>query len=239
MFSDETPVESRKRLATDEVGHGFRRKCDGDETPPRKPYPCCAATDQAGDTYQHLREQYILTAEYVALAYLPITQRREMATGHVVHVHKVEPGVDKGRDAALGGFDDDPACRRGSHIARADWRRGIDDHGGKASFRHHGLHQSFGRDFAALVGADPLLLAEWEALVRRGPIGSQGERRNAAGVDDALDARPYRLLHEVAGPFDVHHKNLGRVARPEAVIGRYVKNVTDAGDRALERFSIS
>src|SRR5260370_1183917 len=160
MFSHVNPVQSRKRLASHEVGHGFSSKCDRDESPPRKPYPCCAATDQAGDTYQHLREQYILTAEYVALAYLPITQRREMATGHVVHVHKVEPGVDKGRDAALGGFDDDPACRRGSHIARADWRRGIDDHGGKASFRHHGLHQSFGRDFAALVGADPLLLAE-------------------------------------------------------------------------------
>src|SRR5258708_12361175 len=118
MFSDETPVESRKRLATNEVGHGFSRKCDRDESPPRKPYPCCAATDQAGDTYQHLREQYILTAEYVALAYLPITQRREMAAGHAVHVHKVEPGLHTGRATPLAAPADHPTCPRGPPIPR-------------------------------------------------------------------------------------------------------------------------
>src|SRR5260370_36146657 len=100
MFSHVNPVQMRKRLASHEVGHGFSSKCDRGESPPRKPYPCCAATDQAGDTYQHLREQYILTPEYVAVAYLPITQRREIAAGHAGRVRTVELGLDKDRGAA-------------------------------------------------------------------------------------------------------------------------------------------
>jgi len=67
---------------------------------------------QFGNVAQHLREQDILPAEDVALADLPLMQRREVAAGHIVHMHKVEPGIDESGNAAPGGFDDDPAGGR-------------------------------------------------------------------------------------------------------------------------------
>ena len=45
-------------------------------------------------------------------------------------------------------------------------------------------------------------------------VRPRGNGRNAASVDHTLDARPYRLLHEVAGPFDIRGKDLAGVARP-------------------------
>src|SRR5262249_54195633 len=67
----------------------------------------------------------------------------------------------------------------------------------------------------------------------------EAERGNAAGIDHALDPRPHRLLHEVAGAFDVRRIDFALVARPEAIVGRYVGNVADAGDRACERRPIA
>ena len=110
---------------------------------------------------------------------------------------------------------------------------------GKTAFRHHGLDQSFGRDLAAFVGADALIFAQRSGLVRGHPVGSHGDGRHAAGVDDALDARPHRLLHEDAGSLDVGGKDLAGVARPEAIIRRHMKNVAHAGYRAPDGFPVA
>jgi hypothetical protein len=44
----------------------------------------------------------------------------------------------------------------GAHIARADGRGWVDDHGGQALFGHHLLDQPFGHHLAALVDAGGL-----------------------------------------------------------------------------------
>ena len=98
MFCHVHSIAGRKRFAPGDVRHGFGNICDRDEGPPRQPHARRAAADQPGYIVQHLREQDILPAEDVALADPPTMQRREMAAGHVVHMHEVEPGIDEGRE---------------------------------------------------------------------------------------------------------------------------------------------
>src|SRR5437879_13292236 len=55
-------------------------------------------------------------------------KREKMARGNVIDVDDVEARVDIRGDAAGSGIEDDPARRRGFHIARPDRCRGVDDH---------------------------------------------------------------------------------------------------------------
>ena len=66
-------------------------------------------------------------------------------------------------------------------------RRRIDDHGRQPVPPDHGLDQTLGRDLAALVGADRLVFGERTVLGRGGAL-DELQGRDAAGVDDALDA---------------------------------------------------
>ena len=74
----------------------------------------------------------------------------------------------------------------------------------------HIFDQTFRDDLAFLVGADGLALRE-----RTGFVGwrvvPQFERRDAAGIDDALDAGSQRLLHDAARPFHVGSDDVVRV----------------------------
>jgi hypothetical protein len=49
-----------------------------------------------------------------------------------------------------------------------------------------GVDQPLGRDLAALVGADRRRLGERQRLIDRRAVRVERQRRDAAGVDDAL-----------------------------------------------------
>ena len=80
-------------------------------------------------------ERHVLAAQYVVLADPAALQRQQMALGHIVHMHQIEPGIDKGRHAPGRRFDDDPAGGRGLDVARTDRRGRRDDHRRQAFFR--------------------------------------------------------------------------------------------------------
>src|SRR5258705_363135 len=79
----------------------------------------------------------------------------------------------------------------------------IADRGRQLVLGDHALDQPLGGDLAALVDADRLGLVERERLVDRAAVAPHRQRRDAAGVDDALDAGAQRLLHHDAGAGDV------------------------------------
>lgn len=61
---------------------------------------------------------------------------------------------------------------------------------------------------------DRVGLGERQSLVHRQAFGIERQRRDAAGVNDALDPGTQRLGHDRAGAGDVDLRDLARVARP-------------------------
>ena len=99
---------------------------------------------------------------------------------------------------------------------------------GRRSRSHHAFDEALGGDLAALVGADRLVLCQRARLVGRAAIVSQLERRNARGVDDPLDAGIARGGHHDPRAIDVGAHDLVRVGRPQAVVGRDMKDIARA-----------
>ena len=157
------------------------------------------------------------------------------AGGDIVDMNEVQPRIDKGRNAAARRIEQDPTCRRRPDVARSDGRRWADDDRGQTITRDHLLDGTLGHGLAALVGTDRLVGRERGRLVdrRRGARDPQGG--NAARIDDAFDAGGQRLALEIQGPFDIGAYDLGRIARPQPIVGRDVKQVSDAFQGGLER----
>src|SRR3984957_14400036 len=181
-------VDGRKRFASGEARHRFGGISDRNGDGAGNAQPRRTPADQTRDVAEHVGKQHILAAENVTLAYGAASQRREMATGDVVDMNKIEPGVDEARHAAARRLDDDAAGGRRAYIAGANWRRGIDDDGGQSIAGHLRLDQSFGGDLAALVGADTLRFRERDGFVSRSTVVRPAERGDAACINDALDA---------------------------------------------------
>ena len=58
--------------------------------------------------------------------------------------------------------------------------------------------------------------------------GAQVEGRDRAGVDDPLEARAQRLLHDDAGALDIGAQEIVGGGRPEPVIGGGVNEIACA-----------
>ena len=205
----------------------------------RKAQPRRTAADHVGDFGQHIGQQHVLTAENVSLANHAALECGEVAFGDVIDVDEIESGIEKSGHTSARRFDDDAPGRRRLDVAGPDRRRGIDDHRRQRIVGDHGLDQPLGGDLAALVGADPLLHRERNCLVRRTAVGAQAKCRDAAGIDDALDAGAFRLLHDDARAVHIGGKNLVRIARPEPIVGRDMKHVADASHGAPYRFCVA
>ena len=190
-----------------------------------------------GDVEQHLTQRDVLAAEDVALADPAALQRREMARRDIVDVDEVQAGFDEGRHPAGGRFDDDAAGRRRLHVARPDRRRRIDDHGGQSVARDHVGDEILGDDLAALVGADRFGVRQVPGLVGEA-ASAQIEGRDRAGVDDPLDARAQRFLHDDAGALDIGAHDLVGGGRPEPVIGGGMNEIAHALERRRDRGAI-
>ena len=166
------------------------------------------------DLGKHIGERHVLAAENIAFADRAAFERRDMAFSDIVDMDQIEARIHEAGHAAARRFDDNTAGRRRPHVARPDRRRGIDDHRGKGIVGDHRLDQPFGGDLAALVGADPLVERQRHALIRRTAIGTQTQRRHAAGIDNTFGAGAQRLLHDDSRALDVVGENLVPVARP-------------------------
>ena len=160
-----------------------------------------------------------------------------MARRDVVDVDEVQAGLDERRHPAGRGFDDDAAGRRRLHVARPDRRRGIDDHRGKPVARDHVGDEVLGDDLAALVGADRFGCRQMPGLVGEA-AGAQVEGRDRAGVDDPLDARAQRLLHDDPGAFDIGAQEIVGGGRPEPVVGRGMNEIACAVERRRDRGAV-
>ena len=239
MLGHAQAVDRRKRFAAGESRHEFGGISDRHGGSMGNAQPRRAPADQAGDVAEHVGKQHVLAAENVAPADGPVAQRCEMSVGDVVDMNKIEPGVDEARHAAARRLDDDAAGGRRAHVAGADRRRGIDDDGRQSIAGHHRLDQSFGGDLAALVGADTLLFREWDGFVPRRAVVRPAERGDARGIDHALDAGAQRLLHHIACAVDIGGIDRAGVACPQAVVGRDMKDVTDAAHCPLHRVYVA
>ncbi len=145
-----------------------------------------------------------------------------MALGDVVDMDDVEAGIDEGRHAARRRLDDHPSGRRRLHVARADRRRGIDDDGrqpGAGQLAHHLLGEELGALVVAQHGGD----AAGRGLVGGAAVAAKAERRDAAGIDDALDPGRGCGPHQAARAVDIGAIERRRIAHPEAVVGRDVE----------------
>ena len=78
-----------------------------------------------------------------------------------------------------------------------------------------------------------------DGFVGRTAIVAQGQGGDAAGVDNALDAGAFCLLHHDARAVHIGGKNLAGVACPQPIIGCHVKDVADTGHGAAHRRCIA
>ena len=158
--------------------HALRRIGDRVEHRPRQPQPRRPPSDEAGDVGEHIGKEDVLAAEDIALADPAALERGDVTRRDVIDMGEVQPGVDEGRHASRRGLDDDAACRRRPHVARADRRRRVDDDGRQPVPTDHGLDQTFGRDLAALIGADRRSLGQRMVFGRGAALDElQGRRR--------------------------------------------------------------
>ena len=66
----------------------------------------------------------------------------------------------------------------------------------------------------------------------------QAERRDAAGVDHALDAGGQRLARQALRALDVGAQDFRRIARPQAIVGSDVEQVSHVLQGRLERAAV-
>ena len=100
-------------------------------------------------------------------------------------------------------LDDDAAGRRRLDVARADRRRRIDDHRRQAVARDHRPRPAARpRPCCACRRRSPRSRASGRVSSAGGRRRASFEGRDAAGVDDALDAGAQRLLHHDARALD-------------------------------------
>src|ERR1700675_4943859 len=186
------------------------------------------ASGQSGDVRKHLLQRQIFAAKNIPLADHTALQRQEMAVRDVVHVHEVQAGIDESGDLAGRRLHDDPPRRRRLYIAWTDRRRWIHDHRWQTIYRDHPLDRALRQHLAALVRADGLMglgrLRFIDDLARRTHL----QRGDAARVHDPLDPLGKRRAHGGLGAFQVGALDLARIARPDAVIGGNVQQVTHA-----------
>src|SRR6267143_1570008 len=83
----------------------------------------------------------------------PAIKREQVARSDVVYMHDVEPCIDVCRHPTGSGVEDDPARRRGLHIAGPDRCRGIHDDDWNALLRRI-AYQLFCQVLRPLVVAD-------------------------------------------------------------------------------------
>ena len=110
---------------------------------------------------------------------------------------------------AASALDNDAPSGRRLHIAGADGCGRVDDDSREPVLSHHLVDQTFSKDFALLVCADGLVFRKRVGFVDW-RIALYLERRDTAGVDDALDTGAQRLLHETSSAFKVGSENLVR-----------------------------
>ena len=93
---------------------------------------------------------------------------------------------------------------------------------------HQALDDTFGRYFAALVGADRLGFGQAARFVSGVFARARLQRGDGARVDDALDAGVAAAFHDRARAGHVVADDLVRIARPQPVIGGNMEDVTHA-----------
>ena len=160
-----------------------------------------------------------------------------MAVGNVIDMHQVEPGIDKGRHAPGGGFDNDAPRRRGLDVARTDGGGRRHDDGGKPLLPYQAFDFAFGHQLAALVGADHALWGVARALIHGGVAGLQG--RDGRRIDHPFHPGLQRCAHRGLGALEIVALNLARIACPEAIIGGDMEQVARAFKRRGHRLFIA
>ena len=118
-------------------------------------------------------------------------------------------------------------------------RRGGSDGAGREALPDHALHFTLGQHLAALVCADRFVAGHRRGLVDRRRGASYAQRRHAAGVDNPLHAGVARGGHGRHRAFDVGAHDLLGVRRPQPIIGRHMKQITDASHGAGHRRGVA
>src|SRR5438045_2477456 len=114
-----------------------------------------------------------------------------------------------------------------------DGRSGTYRDDGEASRREleRGL---LGQKLRPLIGAGHILQRAGLILVAQAAVG-HADAAYGAGVNDAFDAGRSRRLEQVARTVDVGPVELVRIASPEPIVSRDVKDEAASGDGARKR----
>ena len=185
------------------------------------------------DPGEDLSQRHILAPKDISLADPSLLGRGEVAFGYVIDMDDVEAGVDEGRHLAARGLDDQPAGRRRLDVAGSDGGGGVDDDDRQSAFPHELSHHLLGHEFRPLVGPDHVVHAARRLLIGRA-ARHQTQGRDAARIDDPLDASFQRRSQQVPGSLDIGAKHWCGIADPDPVIGRYVVHVLAPGDGARQ-----
>src|SRR5258708_23717810 len=100
----------------------------------------------------------ILPTQDIALPDLAALQRCDMSDSNVIHMGKIEAGVDKARHASGRCFHDDARSRRRLDVTGTDWSLRIDHHYRKFALSHQFVYRAFRNEFASLIGGNDLAL---------------------------------------------------------------------------------
>jgi hypothetical protein len=79
---------------------------------------------------------------------------------------------------------------------------------------HHGIDHALGDNLAVFIRADGRFRIKPQCFVARFPVEPRLQSRDAAGVDNALDAGDERRVHNVARTFDIGAHDVLRIAGP-------------------------
>ena len=161
-----------------------------------------------------------------------------MSTGTFGNVDQVKTSIHIRGKLALQEIDDNTPGGRGLHVLLADRGRGIHHHNPHAAAA--GLQRQLLRhELRALVGTDHVRQRHGRILVGGMAISRKSDGRHARSVHHTAHPAFPRRFQNRASAVHVGAIHLVRIAYPQPVVGRHVKNRIAASHRFFQRRRIA
>src|SRR5262249_5224875 len=150
------------------------------------------------------------------------------------YIDEVESRAGEQRDPSVQKCDHDHSSWRRSHVVWANRRRRQRGRDGPACVRPF-FHFEITPKLGALVGSFELG-GRSETLFSCQPLRrSWFENSGRACTHDFLYLAALRCFQQINGSLDIVSKNLTRIARPEPIVARNVKDVSAISHRRIDR----
>ena len=192
---------------------------------------------ERGQALQDLFEGQVFATEDVAFAGRSSFSGEDVALGDIARIDQIQAGIDESGQTVGEKIDNDLAGGRGFPIVVADGSGRVDDDDWQTGA---GLFESdlLGKPLGALVVASHIGDGDRAVFVAVLTL-RHADTADGAGINDALDAGTFSGGEQIASAFDVGGVEIGRMLRPEAVIGGDMVDEPATLDGASEGIGIA